>query len=500
MEIVPTTALAAAAVAVIAWLGPRRGLWAFFALTPLGAAAALNLPSLGGASIVLADMAAVALFAAALTRAGAPGRLLATMRPPRPGFLLVALLAFGAFATVFFPRVFAGQTEVFLVSRVAGEAGVVSRPLRFTNGNVTQLLRLTLGAMVFLTLATVFRREPDPRAVVVALAADAVVHWTAGLLDVLSYSAGMPQLLEPIRTANYAMAVTQVMAGLKRMVGGFPEASSFGYHTVGLFGFWLQYWFDGGRFRYAAWFILATTAVLILSTSSSAYVAAALFGGAFVAVNSARIVKRDVGLRVAWILGGLAAATPVAGAGLAVAYQTVPEFAAYLDRLLFNKLTSSSGVERMSWNMQALRNFADTWAIGTGLGSVRASNWLVACLASLGLLGTGLYLVFIASVFRAAPPERLGETAVVARALKMGCLALLAQAMLTTATPNLELGFFAMAGLAVGLAAGARAAARGPVAPTAPGPDEGHLGQRQVHRRAAQRGAPDGGALRGGAP
>jgi hypothetical protein len=49
------------------------------------------------------------------------------------------------------------------------------------------------------------------------------------------------------------------------------------------------------------------------------------------------------------------------------------------------------------------------------------------------------------------PEQR--EEAVVVRALKMGCLALFARALVTKSTPNLELSFFAMAGIVAGLSA-----------------------------------------------
>ena len=48
--------------------GPYRGLWIFFAVTPLGAAAAFNLPALGGASILISDLAALTLLGLVLVQ------------------------------------------------------------------------------------------------------------------------------------------------------------------------------------------------------------------------------------------------------------------------------------------------------------------------------------------------------------------------------------------------------------------------------------------------
>jgi len=124
---------------------------------------------------------------------------------------------------------------------------------------------------------------------------------------------------------------------------------------------------------------------------------------------------------------------------------------AFFDDMLFDKMESDSGVERMSWNTQALTNFRDTWGFGAGLGSVRASNWLIACLGSIGALGTALYVAFLTS-FMLAPAGPTGEAGHAAiRAAKAGVFAMLSSAILTHSTPDLGLFIFALAGAATGL-------------------------------------------------
>ena len=92
--------------------------------------------------------------------------------------------------------------------------------------------------------------------------------------------------------------------------------------------------------------------------------------------------------------------------------------------------------------------------MGAGIGSVRASNWLLACLASIGLIGTMIFLAFLVSLARLPSVSRNRDRDAVIRALKAGCLAMFLSAMLTTATPDLGVFFFALAGLAAGLARG----------------------------------------------
>jgi len=59
-----------------------------------------------------------------------------------------------------------------------------------------------------------------------------------------------------------------------------------------------------------------------------------------------------------------------------------------------NKAGSSSGIERMSWNSQGVTNFLDTYGIGVGLGSIRASSFIVVVLANLGVVGVVCYGTF----------------------------------------------------------------------------------------------------------
>ncbi|MFC2966695.1 hypothetical protein [Acidimangrovimonas pyrenivorans] len=456
MQIVPTTFLALAVIVALAVKGPYRGLWLFLAVTPFGAAAAFNLPAAGGASIIMRDFCALALFVLLWMQKDAPARLLGSMRPFRPGFYLLLLVVFCTVAALFFPRLFVGQTEVFAIARVKNQSSIVSIPLRPTTGNLTQLFRIYIDAAAFFALATVFRQHPDGKVVVKGMAAATFVHVGLGILDVLSHDVGLPQLLDFLRTANYAMLTEVSMAGLKRMVGGFPEASAFGYYTLGLFGFWLHYWLRAGRSALAAWCLLLTAFVLVRSTSSSAYVAAMAFLVAYAGFAVARHLDRRINRRSAALTVGVAVTLWLAFLVLVAAYELVGPVSDFLNRALFDKLGTASGVERMSWNAQAWVNFTETWLMGAGLGSMRASNWLLACLGSIGLIGTALFAGFFASLGRAPAPAQLDpDRAAAIGGLKAGCFALLISAMLTAPTPDLGVFFFALAGLASGLSRGA---------------------------------------------
>jgi len=454
MQVVPSTILAFIAILFLFVKGPFRGLWLFFLLTPFGAAAAFNLPAVGGASVGVMDLAALALFMMVFLTPDGLARLAGTMRLGQPGFYILLLAVFTMMSAVLFPRLFQGATQVFGLSRSDNQVRILLVPLRPTAGNFTQLFRILLDAMTFLALATVFRLRPDPRPVITAMIVATLVHMALGFADVLTVATGQQALMDVIRTANYDMLVGKTMGGLTRMIGGFPEASSFGYYALGLFGFWMQYWISGRRRMLGFGMLSASALLLVLSTSSSSYVAVVVFLIGVGLISGLRgyrhaVSRRDLSLLFTGVL-----LASVAGLVLFVAYQTIQPLTAFLNNALFDKIDSSSGVERMSWNSHAWQNFLDTWFMGAGIGAVRASNWLLASLASIGVIGTGIYLGFLISLARLPALSDIPERDAVIRALRAGCFAMFLSAMLTTATPDLGVFFFALAGLAAGLARG----------------------------------------------
>ncbi len=454
MQIVPSTALALLLVLALMLRGPWRGLPLLMAATPFGVAAAFNLPAAGGASIMVVDLGVVAAFGLFLLQSDSPARLLGTMRPFQPGFYLALLTLFCAVSAVLFPRLFAGMTEVFGLARSNNSVGIIEISLHPSSGNLTQLFRILIDAMAFFAFATLARERPAQQLVLKAMLVATWVNVALGWLDVLSFDAHLPALMDPIRTANYAILFDNAMAGMKRMIGGFSEASSFGYYCLGAFGFWAQYRLSGGRVRGSGLALAAATVVLLRSTSSSAYVSVLAFLMTAGGVALARHFGRSVDRRLVATLVRASVALWLTLIALGAAYVLLDPVQAFFNRALFDKLGTESGIERMTWNLRAWQNFLQTGLMGAGLGSMRASNWLLACLGSIGLVGTGLYLGFLAALFRAPTPADREQAAVI-DGLKAGCLAMFISAMLTQPTPDLGIFFFLLAGLATGLSRGA---------------------------------------------
>jgi uncharacterized membrane protein YjjP (DUF1212 family) len=107
------------------------------------------------------------------------------MRPNQPGYYLALTFFLCVISVIFFPRIFAGSLEVFSIARVDGQVGIVSKPLRPTNGNITQLFRFFLAVLTFFAMATLAREGNSARPVVIALIVATLMHALLGALDEL---------------------------------------------------------------------------------------------------------------------------------------------------------------------------------------------------------------------------------------------------------------------------------------------------------------------------
>lgn len=448
-------------VAMIAYRrGPYLGFPLLLLLTPMGMLAAVNLPAVGNMSILGSDIILLVLIGMILFRREGGTDLVNAFAPRSPGAALFLFLVYATFVTLFMPRVFAGETIVFSIGRVANQVGITSRPLAPGNGNLSQLMRMYISVSAFALALVAVRRRPDPQLLLKAMTWTTALHVALGLLDLATQATGTTWLLQPLRTANYSLTLGQNLGGLNRMMGGFPEPSAYGYFSLGMFGFWLGYWyFNKGTTRLPLVWMLLTAFVVLRSTSSSAYVAFFALSGLFLLRQLFRGggISAVVSRQAASLAIMMFALLPTVAFTAYLLYELLPAVSAFVDRSLLNKLESDSGVERMSWNIQALQNFWDTWLLGAGLGSVRASNFIAALLGTVGIVGFVLMAQFILRTLRARPTEESStELIALVAALQMGCAGFLVRALVVQGTPNLHVIFFAMAGCCVGLVQSSR--------------------------------------------
>lgn len=423
---------------------PNFIVYAFFASTLLGAAAALILTSLGGTTIQPAHLLLGFLAVKLLGDRDIRMRALEAASPGNPGFWLLVTVGYSTVTAFLMPRLFQGQTFAYAV-RAQGENYLA--PLVPTTSNFTQSVYFIGDCLCFLLLAGLGASENGRKCLGRAALMCVILNLIFGFLDLATYATNTTELLSFIRNSTYSILSDTGSAGFKRIVGSFVEASSFGYWTLGYFAFATTLWLNGigGRLT----FVLSALSFLTLlfSTSTTAYVGL----GGYLAVQFAIITGSFLfgQIRREMVIFMVCAPFMFVIVGLAISLNDVSSayFSDLLNTFVLDKMSTSSGVERSRWNSQAIQNFLDTFGFGAGNGSVRASSFPVAVLGSLGILGAASYAMFLLTIWfrrKQVEPPAVAATQAAARS---ACLAWLIAATASAGFIDLGLPFFAFAAL-----------------------------------------------------
>ncbi|MFM1816086.1 MAG: hypothetical protein RLZ98_2781, partial [Pseudomonadota bacterium] len=117
MVIEPIGLLTLLACFAIVRAGPNTGIYILLPSMLFGAAAAIKLPALGGASIQPAYLLLGAYVFAVMGRTGGIAGILRAMAYPNFAFWFALFAAFSTITAIFLPRIFANQIEVFSIAR-----------------------------------------------------------------------------------------------------------------------------------------------------------------------------------------------------------------------------------------------------------------------------------------------------------------------------------------------------------------------------------------------
>lgn len=420
---------------------PNAAFAAFVASTLLGSAAALFI---GAANIQPAHVMLGFLALGMLTNR----RALQNFELPKAAFWLIGAAFYGIAGAYFLPRFFAGQTLVTAIGVTEFGYVPIPVPLGPTSGNVTQSIYFAGGVLCFLISYLFAKQRGNLRYACLSLLAVCLLNIAFAFLDLATYSTGTAFLLDPIRNSNYALLVSDEIEGIKRIAGSFSEASAFGSVSVANFGFLLRLSLGGVLPAITLPAALVTFVLVIMSTSSAAYLTLP-FITAVLLINSAFRVTRRRGniMSVLFVI-----MTPLVAFFGIMAILMSPELSKtlynFIDVTILSKSQSASGIERTQWNVIALQNFVDTYGLGVGIGGVRASSWAVAVLANMGLVGGGAYFVFVYLVLAARTSEPESFSGTFQGAAQIGCIGILAGGMLAGTMVDLGLYFFVMAGVA----------------------------------------------------
>ncbi len=353
-----------------------------FAAIPFGATA---FATIGGSSPLIYTLFALLILASAALRVSVLRDLGIVLARMPLAWLLMALAIYAVAGAMLMPRLFAGKTTAF----VPIEGIVTEVMLGPTSGNYTQTAYFLLGILVFFAFAILTLRRRMLEKMTVGLFAFAISETVLGWVDLAGKLAGVGDILEPIRTASYALLTDVEQSGFWRIAGGCSEAAAFAAFGLSALAFTYAYWRAANSWL-ALVLCVQLLLLLILSTSSTAYGGLGVLGLAAIlpllwGALHGRLRPLD------WFL--LAAGGGAVAALMGVVLYDEALFRPFTElfrTMVLEKASSVSGQERAYWNARSLKSFFDTYGLGVGLGSSRSSSWIVSALAQFGLIGSAM--------------------------------------------------------------------------------------------------------------
>jgi hypothetical protein len=362
-----------------------------------GATAVVTLTFLGGSSPLIYTLFETLLIAAVAARRRIWLDLGSVFGSIRPLWVLASVMVYAMIGAWLFPRFFAGQTAVFVQSKIRGT--VVEASLTPISGNISQTGYFILGGLTTIVLCTLLLHAERIDQIRRGFFLWCGLHAGMGIVDFIGKNAGIGDILAPIRTANYAIISNAYEAGFARITGAFSEASSFAGASLTCLAFSYTYW-RRTKSRLSQWLSVILLFLTILSTSSTAYVGLALLCIPVVLSMSAsifrgRVEREEILIALFMVLGVIS----ILGISLYRADALDP-FVRLINSTIINKADSASGQERAYWNVKSLQSFVDTGGLGVGFGSSRASSWPIAVLSQLGLFGSLMMTMLLGVLVR----------------------------------------------------------------------------------------------------
>jgi hypothetical protein len=449
MAVEPIGAFALLLGLLILMRGPVVGFYILIPSGLLGSCAVLFLTAIGGAPIQPAHLMLGFVTLAMFAQPGIPGQMWSALAFPREGFWLLMTALFGAMGAILFPRIFAGAAYVSAIGAGDGDGSALLIPLGPTTGNLTQSVYF-FGDVVYFLVCYVFARTRQGFDVLAhSYFIYCVLNIVFAFVDLATFWTNTSFLLDFMRNTTYTMHDDTVVNGLKRIVGSFTEASSFGSVTLGTFAFSFRLWLGGVRPALTLSVALISLVLLILCTATTAYAALPLMLALLYCTSLWRLIRGPVPKTVmAFLLFAPLLFIVISGAIMLIP-AIGDQVRAIADIMLFNKASSQSAAERGTWNQAALDTFFATYGLGGGIGSVRASSFLLAVIGNLGVIGGLTYSLFLAMILlkRSARPLDWYVREVRAAA-RTTCLANIVTNSISGSLIDLGLSFFMLAALA----------------------------------------------------
>jgi hypothetical protein len=403
----------------------------------------------GGANLLPSTIYAVAFVAKVALAPGNVMRGLEAALDWRRLGLFTGFIVYAALTALVLPRVFLGLIEVIPVSGGDLNGSSLLQP---RSGNITQTCYMLSSYLAAVAFAVIGSRADVRDRYMQALLWGALALILTGIADLVTYRAGLGSLLDPFRTAQYAMLTDVEAAGVKRVVGLTSEASTYGTLCISAATpiLFLRALYPRGLRRLAANLcVLGLLGMAALSTSATAYVG----GGVLSVLYAFDILRRATDRRAAargnlgWELAGLLGLAIVALAVLALSPGLATQLSELADKILFQKTESLSYEQRTLWTGVGWQAFLDSGGLGVGLGSIRTSNWAISILGSTGVFGGALIFGLFGQKLTASTRNLSPEDAMFTKAMKLSLIPFLAMSSLGGTIPDIGIGVAAALGL-----------------------------------------------------
>jgi hypothetical protein len=323
----------------------------------------------------------------------------------RANALLLLFVAYGLVMAVLGPRVFAGRMDVTpMRGRVETHyvniyAFIYStQPLHPSSQNITTSIYL-VGTLLLAIASYVVCRRPGARDTLITWAAViSVLTVIFGLISIVSPGTPIEPILKIIRNGNYAQ-LEQSFKGFVRITGVFPEASTYATYASIWLVFMAECWLRNLRPRLTGCCAGMLAAILIFSTSTSAYIALGLYA----ILLLLRFVMLPGSLRLnkmIWLTSALAVLIVLAIVAMVLSPDAAKGFQDLVLHMTVEKGSSLSGVQRKFWALQGWYAFVKSFGLGIGPGSFRSSSLLTAILGCTGLVGSIAFVGHLAKIVK----------------------------------------------------------------------------------------------------
>jgi hypothetical protein len=389
-------------------------MYLFFASMPFGSFAAIPTELTAGLTLTPTPLVAILLIARELGSARGLRKAIDAALKPSGLLLLFLFWLVAGIVTIFMPRFFAGAIEIVpvRVSELATTAMLVP-----TIQNLSQYVYISISVLTVFAFASMLRSESMRRHALAAMCLGGALTVFTGLLDFLSQYLPIQPFLELFRTASYALLTDVEIQDVKRVVGLMPEASTFGTLSLSFLAsiYFFRRAMPDGYLRNCVVPILLTLLLLFvwLSTSSAAYLGLCLFAAATAAEWCWRLIgaghnphlRRGISsefwlaIVVIWVFLLIVISVP----------KVLTPVLEMFNAMVLQKTTTSSFEERSMWTQVSWNALLETYGLGVGMGSTRASNFAVALASNSGFAGALLYFTFVLQclLLRRAPQSDL---------------------------------------------------------------------------------------------